>query len=167
MQPNTCIVESKAASSSLDHSVVLMNPDHMTTLDLYDDDVVTVKGKRNKEVVAIVKSNATLTENIIQMTDDLRANIRYITSLHHYIITSLHHYIITSLHHYIITSLHHYISHHYIITHRITPLHSTTTSLISLLCVIAALGWDKKSVWSRFLTSNLPKAYKSLPSRTQ
>lgn len=114
MQPNTCIVESKAAASSLDHSVVLMNPDHMTTLDLYDDDVVTVKGKRNKEVVAIVKSNATLTENIIQMTDDLRANIRYITSLH-------------------TTSLHHHTSHH-TTPLRSTPLHFITHFLTVCYC---------------------------------
>jgi formylmethanofuran dehydrogenase subunit D len=77
MQPNTCILE-KRQGGSADHSVVLMNPQQMKSLDLYDDDVVLVKAKRNRDVVAVVKSNTTLTDNNIQMTDVLRANIRYV-----------------------------------------------------------------------------------------
>ena len=76
LHPNACIIEERQGQSSTEDSVVLMNPMQMKTLGLYDDDVVLVKASRNKDIVAVVKSNATLIKNKMQMTKVLRANIR-------------------------------------------------------------------------------------------
>ena len=76
LNPNTCIVEECRHTSSNAQSVVMMSSVQMSNLGLFDDDVIAVKTKRNREVVAIVKSNSSLTNNTIQMSNDLRTNIR-------------------------------------------------------------------------------------------
>lgn len=81
LRPDSCIIEQRLEGPSTEDSVVLMNPVQMKTLELYDDDVILVKANRNKNVVAVVKSNITLTTNTLQMTDVLRANIRYVIEL--------------------------------------------------------------------------------------
>lgn len=79
MQPNVCIIEERQGHSASDDSVVLMNPLQMKTLGLFDDDVVLLKSKRGRDVAAVVKSNSTLRENNVQMTNVLRENIRCVT----------------------------------------------------------------------------------------
>ena len=61
----------------LDQSIVLMNPQQMKTLGLYDEDIILIKTKRNKDIPAVVNSNASVTDNRLQMTNELVANLRY------------------------------------------------------------------------------------------
>ena len=74
--PNACTIEEKV-DEKLDQSIVLMNPQQMKTLGLYDEDIILIKTKRNKDVPAVVNSNASVTDNKLQMTNELVANLRY------------------------------------------------------------------------------------------
>jgi transitional endoplasmic reticulum ATPase len=71
--PNRLVVEEAVQD---DNSVVALHPDTMETLELFKGDTVIIRGKRKKDTVCIVLSDATVDANKIRMNKIVRTNLR-------------------------------------------------------------------------------------------
>jgi transitional endoplasmic reticulum ATPase len=59
-----------------DHSIVYMSPERMAEMDLQKGDTVLLKGKKNKDTVATVAPDESLSHSTIKMTKIVRSNLR-------------------------------------------------------------------------------------------